>query len=737
MKKLLCFCLAAVLLLAAALPAAASQDEELKAILPAVKAALDISDDYTYFNADSRVVAGHTWWSLSWDMEGESLYVGCDEAGRVCRMNLWREGDYDYSYYGYSRPYELHFPDFTYDDAVAAAQTFLAKVLDKAEGVRFDSRQDSLRGGTTYYLNGILTLNGVDTETWVSLNLRTADGGVIYFSRSDEGTVIEGGVPSPVPAFDAAAALPKFRSVYSAVPQWTLTEEHAAKLVYVVTPQMDAMLDAQTGELLSRSYYGYGYGSEAPMEAAVAEEADDAVRELTPAELAGAEKLTGCLDGEALFAAARQEPAFGLTEDYILGSVRYTAAQPSMDPALLEEGAARDDGVTASYSLNLPLESAAFGLTEKEFADLQGRGCRPEVQKWITADAFTGEVLSISTYYSGFGWRETEKSAPTALSAAAKDFLERRYGDELPLCGEPEIYQSTWNVPVNRYSYTRMEAGYPCPMNSISLSVNAATGFVDSFRCAWDEELTFGAAGPVVGEDAAVDSLLACYDAKLSYVLLPENADDWETVWHWKLVYTLQSEGYVWQVDALTGEADYITWDGNDDIAYTDLAGSYAAAEIEKLASFGVGFRGVGEFRPTAKVTELDMLLLMLSVNGYWLDYEEYAHADGEALAWLYAEGVSYGFLTSREQRPDRLVTRSELCRCFVGLSYLQAAAELPGIFRCGFTDEDAIAPEDVGYIAIAKGLGVVKGDRNGAFRPNDGATRQELAVMLYRYLDR
>ena len=37
----------------------------------------------------------------------------------------------------------------------------------------------------------------------------------------------------------------------------------------------------------------------------------------------------------------------------------------------------------------------------------------------------------------------------------------------------------------------------------------------------------------------------------------------------------------------------------------------------------------------------------------------------------------------------------------------------------------------------IAKGLGVVQGDRSGAFRPADGATRQELAVMLYRYLSR
>ena len=59
------------------------------------------------------------------------------------------------------------------------------------------------------------------------------------------------------------------------------------------------------------------------------------------------------------------------------------------------------------------------------------------------------------------------------------------------------------------------------------------------------------------------------------------------------------------------------------------------------------------------------------------------------------------------------------------------------GIFRCGFTDDDMIPEADEGYVAIAKGLGVVQGDAAGAFRPLDGASRQELALMLYRYLSR
>ena len=131
------------------------------------------------------------------------------------------------------------------------------------------------------------------------------------------------------------------------------------------------------------------------------------------------------------------------------------------------------------------------------------------------------------------------------------------------------------------------------------------------------------------------------------------------------------------------------------------------------------------------------MILFMLSAAGRQLNYPDYENADEETLKPIYREAVSRGFIGSTEQNPGRTVTRSELCRCFVGLSGLTEAAEMRGIFLCGFTDDEAIPAADVGYVAIAKGLGVVQGDGNGAFRPGDGATRQELALMLYRYLSR
>ena len=736
MKKILCLCLALALCLGLGLPAKAeSADEQLREVTRRVKTALDVSDDYTEFNGDSYVRGQRTWWRLSWTKEDESLQVVCDDEGKVFSLDRWF-GNEDYGDSG-----RLHFPEFGYDQAAEAAAKFLPRVLAADETVKFSPQQDSLRPARRYSLRGDLALNGVDTEIGVYLSFRTADGVLTSFRRDDAELFVTGETPAPEAQIGPEEALAAFREALSLELSWLPTEEdaHLARLAYTVNWDRSVMVDAKTGELLDKRSAGrwfYANGAMEAPEAAMDEAAGE--KSLTPQELAGAEKYVGVLDGEALKAAAMKEAAFGLTEDYVLGTVTYRPAQPGVDPAALEEGETADNSVVASFRLSRTLTGPDFGLTEQEYEALLEQGFQPTVRKDLTADARTGEVLSLYTRYVGFGWQEREAAPEPGISDAALAFLRRQYASELPLCELTEAHQETWSVPVNVFTYTRMEAGYPCPMNSILVRVNASTGFVDSFKCAWDEELRFGPSGPVVGEEAALDSFLGCYTAHLTYVLQPEDPENWETAYRRLLVYLPDGgDGWVSRVDAVTGKADHHTYEDLAPIAYTDLTGSYAREEILRLAQYGVGFRGVEEFRPKAAVTELDMLLMMLSATGWQGNYEDYASADAEALRWLSQEGARRGFLASTEQHPDRTVTRCELCRCFVGLSGLTEAAELPDIFRCGFTDDEAIPASDLGFVAIAKGLGVVQGDETGAFRPLDGASRQELALMLCRYLSR
>ncbi|NLM50551.1 MAG: S-layer homology domain-containing protein, partial [Clostridiaceae bacterium] len=61
--------------------------------------------------------------------------------------------------------------------------------------------------------------------------------------------------------------------------------------------------------------------------------------------------------------------------------------------------------------------------------------------------------------------------------------------------------------------------------------------------------------------------------------------------------------------------------------------------------------------------------------------------------------------------------------------------ASLEGIFKTGFMDEAEIAPELVGYVAIAKGFKIINGDENGNFLPKKALTRAEAAIIIYNYL--
>ena len=53
------------------------------------------------------------------------------------------------------------------------------------------------------------------------------------------------------------------------------------------------------------------------------------------------------------------------------------------------------------------------------------------------------------------------------------------------------------------------------------------------------------------------------------------------------------------------------------------------------------------------------------------------------------------------------------------------------------FAEAAAIPAADLGYAAIAQGLGIIKGDDRGNFAPGRTSTRCEAAYMLWLYMKR
>ena len=100
------------------------------------------------------------------------------------------------------------------------------------------------------------------------------------------------------------------------------------------------------------------------------------------------------------------------------------------------------------------------------------------------------------------------------------------------------------------------------------------------------------------------------------------------------------------------------------------------------------------------------MLVLLLNSCGY--SYDVSRLGEEGALDDLYSSAWNQGFLTRGSRSPDKAVTRLELVKAILDASPYSQAVKLKGIFVTSFTDAAQISADNLGYAAIAQGLGLV-----------------------------
>ena len=143
-----------------------------------------------------------------------------------------------------------------------------------------------------------------------------------------------------------------------------------------------------------------------------------------------------------------------------------------------------------------------------------------------------------------------------------------------------------------------------------------------------------------------------------------------------------------------------------------------------------MGWQG-GRAYPDGALTQMAYVALLASADGYRFDPAEDKADD------LYSYAYSRGILAKGEREDGKVLTRAECVRLLLDSVGYGSVAKLPGIFRCDFADAAAIPAEDLGYAALAQGLGIVGGDAQGNFAPGRSCTRGEAAAMLWQYMKR
>lgn len=725
LRKLAALGLTAALTLSLGAPAfgAEAADARLTKVALAVKETLDIGDGYTEFYGEPQESPLGTRWSLSWKNGDEELNVTATGEGKVLSLNRRETGKLEPYYVG-GRNDSPAFPAMTRAQAGVYARAFLDKVLSGNEKVTFDDRQEETLSAESYRFNGSVELNGLPSPMTVWVQVRLSDGAVTGFRREDVSDYA--GVPGEAKTSTTSAkARELLKSTLSLRLEYVLDwdgkegSEKRAVLRYLPNSTDEFYVDAATGELVNltelqkqlREQYAAGGAANKFMASAEAPAEDAADRGLTDVELEGVAKLEGVLDKEALDGKIRAWKELNLGQ-FTLGSANYTVDRETGE-------------VTArvSYARN----------TEEGI-------CR----RTVTVDAKTGALISMYGYDPIYARQEGVKylTAQTAREKGAA-FLAKLWPEPF---GKTEVYEAPGDdaePTVWSFTFAQKENGYFFPGNAISVRVDAADGSILGFSKGFDEEVAFDDAEGLIPEEAAVDAWCESYPVGLGYLEVPVELDLREEFLPLRNAgyryYNALKPGYAlgdrdaWYsgVDAKTGKLAEEKSYEPEAMFYDDVEGHWAKDILDELARYNVGWRG-GKAQPDQALTQKDYIILLASANGYSYDPRTEENVDS-----LYAFAYRQGVLAKDERQDDKALTRSEMVKMLLDGEGYGKVAQLPGIFRCDFADAASIPQADLGYAALAQGLGLIAGDSQGNYAPQRPAQRCEAAALLWQFLKR
>lgn len=723
-KKILSLVFALSLVCSLAVPAfaqAEAADDRLADVTLKVKATLGLDTErYTEFygNLDENILAPT--WYLEWYGDGASLSVSASEEGKIL------------SYYRYEQTVEKpntsafapSFPAGDRDSARKAAEAFLGKVLTEGESITIEDSGTDRLNMTAYRFRGEVLLNGISAGLSYSISVRCDDYAIMNFYRDDLNGRITGGVPSAAARTTESQARSALRGTLSLRLEYVLSDTDSSKAILRYLPEYgdEYYVDAATGKLvnLTELRQGLETGAMGGVTNDTATKGESSVESAAPslsgAEQAGVSKLEGVLDSAALDAKARAISELGL-DAYTLSAVNYSV--PRED--------AEDDTVTATIRYGRQVNGASWRRT-------------------VTLDAKTGELLRV---YSSAWMNDKELKRPVDAREArqsAEQFLTKYAGaqfEKAALYNDSDALESDWQVS-HSFTFAQKENGYFYNGNALYVSVDATDGSISSYEKYFDDAVTFESPSGIITETQALDAWLETYDVPLSYVQVPVAIDyshpdyqalkDYGISYLYKLVlgYALEREDYLLGINASDGSPAKPSWSAQDTgITYDDLSGHWAQQKVEKLAKYGVGYRG-GSFLPDTALTQLDLIALLVSTEGY-----SYGAGAENAADDLYEYAYRLGLLKREERQDGAVLTRAATVKLILDAVGYGPVAQLQGIYRTRFADDAAIPADCYGYVALAQGLGMVEGMADGAFRPNAPTTRAHAAVMLYNLMER
>ncbi|MGN0636818.1 MAG: S-layer homology domain-containing protein [Huintestinicola sp.] len=685
-----------------------SEEEQMKNALALVKSRIDIPEEYSNFSYRTGVNQGMKTYSFTWtDPTGNKSYSAQVEGGIITDFNA---------------PYE-----YSWKPAISSQKPsyFVNKAMSWVYKVNPS-------------MKGFLTKSSVSlsiTSSNVSVQFKRSFGGIPVGKNSVSVSIdkLTGEVTSYYANWwqDAEFVAPsdvlsqeEIKEIYcgevTIKPWYHIYNDSATgkkKTCIVYEPQNSYVYDALTGKhssmdddynkFMDTDKYDRGEALDADVCEEEAIECEDDMVEagtaaipatgvsLTEEELAAAADLSTMLTSEQFKALIVKDKYMDVTEKYLVQNFDIS----------------RNDDAECGYAISCNM--MINNKTDNRSVN-------------ITADAKSGKIMSFYAYDYDRNENKAElnvKKANTLANAVLKYYFGDISGEykadtdnTAPVSDSGKNKQTSRGMKYNRYVNNIQVAS-----NNIYITVNSA-GKVTSVSCSHDRDVDFGD-GLIINKETALKLLCEQQDMTLRY----NGFIDLESKPHTYLQYSMDR----WTLNGVTGKlCDHNgqpvakTEEQPENCPYTDISKSPYKKEIEALYEHNVRIYEGKEFKPAEKMTfsEFERLLDIITGYGYEpMPLEDIPEEEGEMSATAKAPVGEF-------------FTRMTLAKEFTRAAKVDNCAKYTSIFKSPFTDVSA-KDKDMGYAALAYGMGAISCGKDGKFYPNAYVTREYAYHCAYNYI--
>lgn len=372
----------------------------------------------------------------------------------------------------------------------------------------------------------------------------------------------------------------------------------------------------------------------------------------------------------------------------------------------------------------------------------------------ISIDALNENIVNL---YKNFRENANEAATITWEQAYNKaiEFIAKYAPEKFKDINTKQInyVDSKSNMYDKRYhfNFTRTVNGIPYDANYIDISFDSIKGELGEFRINWNEDAKFSEAKNLMNKEEGKNTLFNKYKPDLGYIKISKSNDPKKPEFETKLVYKWNEDASMYYsplttLDAFTGKVlNEMGEEIDENIGkFMDkIKESPYKNELTILAYNGI--MDTANFGANKEITQMDFIKMLVNAKGYRpnllkdasaLKFETAASKNDTNYKYLQL-AVLYGIVENKEGKFDinSKVTREDMAKALVKFLGYEKLASSKDIFQLKIDDAKEIKNENLGCMAIAKGLGILE-VKDNKIRPKANATWTDLSISIYRVLD-